>query len=134
MEFERYNSDGTKRTNEGERKHKFSMIPVVIVIIAALFVLVNSLVITKENQFKLIRQFGRVERVQTRAGLSFKIPFVESVDTIPKELLIYDLPASDVITSDKKTMIVDSYVLWHVTDPLKFAQTLSGSEIGRAHV
>lgn len=127
MEFERYNSDGTKRTDEGERKHKFSMIPVVIVIIAALFVLLNSLVITKENQFKLIRQFGRVERVQTRAGLSFKIPFVESVDTIPKELLIYDLPASDVITSDKKTMIVDSYVLWHVTDPLKFAQTLSGS-------
>ena len=44
-----------------------------------------------------------------------------------KELLIYDLPASDVITSDKKTMIVDSYVLWHVTDPLKFAQTLSCS-------
>lgn len=43
------------------------------------------MVITKENQFKLIRQFGRVERVQTQAGLSFKIPFVESVDTIPKQ-------------------------------------------------
>lgn len=40
---------------------------------------------------------------------------------------MYDLPASDVITSDKKSMIVDSYVLWRVTDPLKFTQTLSGS-------
>lgn len=127
MAIERYNSDGTKRADEGGKKRKFGMVPVVILFIAALFLLMNSLVITKENQFKLIRQFGRVERVQTRAGLSFKIPFVESVDTIPKELLIYDLPASDVITSDKKTMIVDSYVLWHVTDPLKFAQTLSGS-------
>lgn len=127
MALERYNSDGTRRAEEREKKRGFSMIPVVILIIAALFVLMNSMVITRENQFKLIRQFGRVERVQTRAGLSFKIPFVESVDTIPKELLIYDLPASDVITSDKKTMIVDSYVLWHVTDPLKFAQTLSGS-------
>lgn len=127
MALERYNSDGTKRADEGGKKRKFGMVPVVILFIAALFLLMNSLVITKENQFKLIRQFGRVERVQTRAGLSFKIPFVESVDTIPKELLIYDLPASDVITSDKKTMIVDSYVLWHVTDPLKFAQTLSGS-------
>ncbi len=127
MVYERYNSDGTKKSEQTPKSHKFRMFPVVIIIIAALFLLVGSMVITKENQFKLIRQFGRVERVQTRAGLSFKIPFVESVDTVPKELLIYDLPASDVITSDKKTMIVDSYVLWHVTDPLKFAQTLSGS-------
>ncbi|MBD5551207.1 MAG: protease modulator HflC [Lachnospiraceae bacterium] len=106
---------------------KLGGISIAVIIVAAVFLLLNAMVITKENQFKLIRQFGRVERVQTQAGLSFKIPFVESVDTIPKELLIYDLPASDVITSDKKTMIVDSYVLWHVTDPLKFAQTLSGS-------
>lgn len=127
MALEYYNSDGMKKPEQGEKKHKFGMIPVVFIIVALVFLLMNSMVITKENQFKLIRQFGRVERVLTQAGLSFKIPFVESVDTIPKELLIYDLPASDVITSDKKTMIVDSYVLWHVTDPLKFAQTLSGS-------
>lgn len=127
MALEYYNSNGIKKPQQGEKTHKFGVIPAVIIIAAAVFLLLNSMVITKENQFKLIRQFGRVERVQTQAGLSFKIPFVESVDTIPKELLIYDLPASDVITSDKKTMIVDSYVLWHVTDPLKFAQTLSGS-------
>jgi membrane protease subunit HflC len=127
MAMEYYNSDGIKKPEQGERTRKFGMIPIAIIIAALIFLLLNSMVITKENQFKLIRQFGRVERVLTQAGLSFKIPFVESVDTIPKELLIYDLPASDVITSDKKTMIVDSYVLWHVTDPLKFAQTLSGS-------
>ncbi|MCM1143587.1 MAG: protease modulator HflC [Blautia sp.] len=87
----------------------------------------NSMVITKENQYKLIRQFGRVQRVVSEAGLSFKAPFIESVDVIPNELLLYDLPASDVITSDKKSMIVDSYVLWQIHDPLKFAQTLSCS-------
>lgn len=127
MDFERYNSDGTKKTEKKMKGLKLGGISIAVIIVAAVFLLLNAMVITKENQFKLIRQFGRVERVQTQAGLSFKIPFVESVDTIPKELLIYDLPASDVITSDKKTMIVDSYVLWHVTDPLKFAQTLSGS-------
>lgn len=131
MALEYYNSDGIKKPEEGEKKRRFGIFPVVVIIAAVFVLLLNSMVITKENQFKLIRQFGRVERVQTQAGLSFKIPFVESVDTIPKELLIYDLPASDVITSDKKTMIVDSYVLWHVTDPLKFAQTLSGS-VGNA--
>jgi membrane protease subunit HflC len=52
---------------------------------------------------------------------------VQSVDKLPKETLLYDLASSDVITSDKKTMICDSYILWHITDPLKFAQTLNSS-------
>lgn len=98
-----------------------------IVFIAILFTGLSSMVVTQENEYKLIRQFGKVQRVITSAGLSFKVPFVESVDTIPKEVLLYDLPESDVITSDKKSMIVDSYVIWHVTDPLIFAQTLSYS-------
>jgi membrane protease subunit HflC len=85
------------------------------------------MIVTYENQFKLVRRFGKVERVISTPGISFKVPFIETVDVVPDQILIYDLPASDVITSDKKTMIVDSYVLWRVTDPLKFAQTLSGS-------
>ena len=126
--YEHFNSDGTKKKNKGDKKKGPALkITVVLILLVAVIVLGNSMVITQQNQFKLIRQFGRVQRVVTEAGLSFKIPFIESVDTIPKELLLYDLPASDVITSDKKTMIVDSYVLWHVTDPLKFAQTLSCS-------
>lgn len=124
--FERFNSDGTRKKSKKDRK-KGTGILFVLLAVAVLIIFGNSMVVTKQNQFKLVRQFGRVQRVITQAGLTFKIPFVESVDTIPKQLLLYDLPASDVITSDKKTMILDSYVLWHVTDPLKFAQTLSCS-------
>ncbi|MDE6847551.1 MAG: protease modulator HflC [Lachnospiraceae bacterium] len=126
--FERFNSDGTKKKGKGDKKKGSGIgFTLVFLLVIAVIILGNSMVITKQNQFKLIRQFGRVQRVVSESGLTFKIPFVESVDTIPKELMLYDLPASDVITSDKKTMIVDSYVLWHVTDPLKFAQTLSCS-------
>lgn len=126
--FERFNSDGTKQKNKKDKKNRSRTgTIIVVVLLIAVIVLSNGIVITKQNQFKLVRQFGRVDRVITDAGLSFKIPFVESVDVIPKELLLYDIAASDVITSDKKTMIVDSYILWHVTDPLKFAQTLSCS-------
>ncbi len=125
---EYFNSDGTKKKAKKDKKKGTGFGVVLgVLAIAAVFLLLNCMVVTRQNQFKLVRQFGRVDRVVTVPGLSFKIPFVESVDTVPKELLIYDLPASDVITSDKKTMIVDSYVLWHVTDPLKFAQTLSCS-------
>lgn len=87
----------------------------------------SSIVITRENEYSLIRQFGRIERVVSSSGISFKIPFIQSVDTLPKQILLYDLSPSDVITSDKKTMICDSYILWRITDPQKFAQTLNFS-------
>lgn len=93
----------------------------------AFFLFLSSIIVTYDNQYKLIRQFGKVQRVVTESGVSFKIPMVQTVNTIPKDIQLYDLAPSDVITSDKKTMVLDSYVLWRVTDPLKFAQTLSGS-------
>lgn len=106
------------------------MIKKVIIGITSFFILIcffSSIVITQENEYKLIREFGRVSSVVTEPGLSFKIPFVQTADTLPKEILLYDLAASDVITKDKKTMISDSYVLWRIDDPLKFAQTLNSS-------
>lgn len=124
-EYERFYSDGTKKGSKAKKSGRGVIIA--LILLAIVFVGANSMVITKQNQYKLIRQFGKVQRVIAEAGLSFKIPFVESVDTIPNQLLLYDLPSSDVITSDKKTMIVDSYVLWQIKDPLKFAQTLSCS-------
>lgn len=126
--MEKYNSDGTPIQEETNSTTKKKMkAPWWILLIVVLWIALSSLVVTQENEYKLIRQFGKVQRVITTAGLSYKIPLIESVDTIPRELLLYDLPASDVITSDKKSMIVDSYVIWRVTDPLKFAQTLSYS-------
>lgn len=99
-----------------------------IALLAVLLILgASSLVITNENEYSLIRQFGKVDHVVADAGISLKIPFIQSVDKLPKQTLIYDLAPSDVITSDKKTMICDSYILWKITDPLKFAQTLNSS-------
>ncbi len=89
----------------------------------------SSVVITEENEFTLVRQFGKVTHVQTEAGLSFKMPFIQSTSTLPKQILLYDLAPSDVITEDKKTMITDSFTLWKIEDPLKFAQSLNSSVI-----
>ena len=100
---------------------------IVVAVIAVIVTVISSMFITKEDEYKLIRQFGKVDRVVSEAGIGFKMPFVEEIDTLPKQILLYDLPASDVITKDKKTMIADSYVLWKIVDPLKFAQTLNSS-------
>ena len=95
--------------------------------LAVIIVLLGSVVVTNENEYKLIRQFGRVERIIDTSGVTLKLPFIQTADTLPKQILLYDLAASDVITMDKKTMLSDSYVLWRITDPLKFAQTLNSS-------
>lgn len=106
---------------------KAGKISIVIIVVAAIVAIFSSIVVTYENEYKLVRVFGKVDRVITEEGISFKIPFIEETDTIPKQILLYDLPASDVITKDKKTMVADTYVLWKIEDPLLFAQTLSAS-------
>ena len=72
-----------------------------IVIGVAAFVAVicglSSLVVTKENEYTLIMRFGKINNIKTEAGLSFKVPFLDSEQTLPKEILLYDMAASDVI-------------------------------------
>lgn len=118
-------------------KKKFGKAFGLAVVVIAVFVLANSLFVIKENQYGLVREFGRIERVISEPGLYFKIPFIQEKDIVTKELLLYDIAKSDVITKDKKSMIVDSFVLWHVTDPKVFAQTLNTSTVnaeGRINV
>ncbi len=98
-----------------------------LAVFAVIVLLGSSIVVTQQNEYKLIRQFGKVNRILDTPGISLKIPFLESADTLPKEILLYDIAPSDVITKDKKTMISDSFVLWEIKDPLKFAQTLNFS-------
>ena len=103
----------------------------ILLIAAALLlffgVLPSSVVVTYPDEYNVIRQFGKIVDIKDEPGLSYKLPFVSSVTSIPKKLMLYDLPASDVITSDKKSMIVDCYTLWEITDAKKFIQTLNGS-------
>ena len=82
---------------------------------------------TYPNEYTVVRQFGAVVRIVDEPGLNMKLPFIQSTSTLPKTEMIYDLAVSDVITSDKKSMVADSFVLWRIDDPLKFIQTLSGN-------
>ena len=114
---------------------KGKKVGILIGVAAAVVAVGASVTVTQQNEYKLIRQFGKVDRVISSSGISFKIPFLESTQSLPKETLLYDLAASDVITKDKKTMISDSYVLWKISDPLKFAQTLNSSvESGESRI
>ena len=102
------------------------LIPVVCAVLL-IIVLAGSLVVTQANEYTIIRQFGAVVRIIDQPGLSLKTPFVQSASTLPKTEMLYDLAVSDVITSDKKSMVADSFVLWRIDAPFKFIQPLPGS-------
>lgn len=107
---------------------KKSKIYIPIIIIVLLIVgLSECCYTTMENEYSVVKQFGKIVTTNDSAGLRAKLPFVQNINYVPKSKQIYDLPASEVITSDKKTMIVDAYVLWHVTDAKTYTQTLNAS-------
>ncbi len=109
-------------------KKKINKIIGTVVAIILLILIVNAMFVIRENQYGIVKEFGKIERVVSEPGLYVKIPFVQEVDTVSKELQLYDIAKSDVITQDKKSMIVDSFVLWRITDPKVFAQTLNTSQ------
>ena len=79
-------------------KRKLPLIITLIVLFFVIIILSQALVVTKENEYTLIKEFGKVERIIDTAGLSLKTPFIQTSDTLPKTLLLYDLSKSDVIT------------------------------------
>jgi len=84
-------------------------------------------VVTMPNQYKVIRQFGEIVGVRAQPGLSFKLPFIQSVTSLPNNIRFYDIDISEVITKDKQTMVTDSFVLWRIIDPTTFIRTTAGS-------
>lgn len=110
-------------------KKRVIIIPCIIIV---LILLTSSLVVTRPGEYRVIKQFGKIVRVEandgTSYGVSLKIPFVQSITTISSKMKLSDLPPSDVMTSDKKSMISDCFVMWRINDPVKFIQKLSGSQ------
>lgn len=108
---------------------KKSLLLTVIMVLFLAFIVVNAgLVVTYPNEYTVIKQFGRIESIRSQPGVSVKIPFIQTAEKIEKEVLLYDLAVSDVMTKDKKSMIADCFVLWRIDDPYKYTQTLSAQK------
>lgn len=99
-----------------------------MIVLAALILLAGSVVTTRATEYVMVKQFGKVVRVESDPGLSFKIPFLQTVQRVPKYKMISDLTPSDVTTKDKKVMTVDSFVIWDIKDPLKYLTSLNASK------
>lgn len=90
-----------------------------VIIIVLLGILLANTFIVKEGEYKVIRQFGEVVRIKSKPGLGFKVPFVQSVTTLPKYQMRYDVSSAEINTKDKKRMLIDNYAIWKIDDPKK---------------
>ena len=106
------------------------IIKIILILIAvmAVWLLPASFYIVNQNEYAAVFQFGKIINVEAEPGIKFKMPFSQTVRRVSKKIHLYDMPASSVITRDKKSMIADNFVLWQVTDPIKYFQTLNAIE------
>ena len=94
------------------------------VVLALVIVAGNSVYTLNEDQYACTFRFSEIVNTQTEAGLHFKVPFVDSVEYFTKATQLYDIPPSEVLTSDKQNMTVDCYILWNISDPQQFYRAL----------
>lgn len=109
-------------------KKKTGLMTAAFAAVLLLILAESCLVVTYPNEYTIIKQFGKIESVRETPGLSIKLPFIQRAEKIQKEVLLYDLAVSDVMTKDKKSMIADCFVLWQIRDPYKYTQTLSAQK------
>lgn len=97
---------------------------IAVVVVLLLIVGFSSIYVVGENTAACTFRFSEIVNTVETPGLHFKLPFVDSVKYYSKATQFYDIPPSEVLTSDKQTMTVDCYVLWNISDPQQFYRAL----------
>ena len=99
-----------------------------IIVLALIIIGSNATFVVEENQYACTFRFSEIVDTADQAGFYFKIPFVDKVQYFPKTTMFYDIPPSEVLTSDKQNMTVDCYILWSISDPQQFYRALGTTE------
>ncbi|MBI3090476.1 MAG: protease modulator HflC [Candidatus Tectomicrobia bacterium] len=98
---------------------------IIISIVIILLLLVNSVTFSvDEREQAVVTQFGRFVRALREAGLHVKIPLIQKVTILDRRLMEYESAPTNIITKDKKTLVVDNYVRWRISDPRRFIETV----------
>jgi len=102
--------------------------------VALLFVLFNASFIVNQTEQALVLQFGKPIRAVQKPGLHFKMPFVQNVEFYDKRLLDFNAESKEVIAADQKRLIVDAFVRYRITDPLRFKQAVADERTMRSRL
>ena len=107
------------------------IIPAIVVIGVVLF---QSLFIVQEINQAIVLQFGDPKKIISKAGLNFKLPFIQNVVFLDKRILNLDNAPQEVIASDQKRLIIDAITRFQITDPLKFYISVGNERVARSRL
>ena len=107
------------------------IVPVIVVLGVFLF---QSIIIVQEINQAIVLQFGDPKKIITKAGLNFKIPFIQNVVYLDKRILNLDNPPEEVIAADQKRLIVDAIARFKIVDPLKFYISVGNERVARSRL
>ena len=119
----RPNAEAHKPSGRGVLRTIRIAVILTVVLIAAL----SATYTIKPNQYAYVTRFSKMVAIEQNAGLHFKAPFIDDVQKIPAYQMLYDVTPSDVLTLDKKALVIDEICLWRIEDPLQFVKSLNGS-------
>ena len=107
------------------------IIPAIVLIAVVVF---QSLFIVQEISQAIVLQFGDPKKIVTKAGLNFKLPFIQNVVYLDKRILNLDNDPEEVIAADQKRLIVDAFARFKITDPLKFYISVGNERVARSRL
>lgn len=105
-----------------------------IVVLAVLLLLGDSLFIVKEYQQAVVLRLGKFITSVQEPGLHFKVPMLQQVSIYDKRLLEYDVAPTEIVTKDKRTLLIDSFSKWRITDPEIFYKRLRTEFTARGRI
>ncbi|MCH8157208.1 MAG: protease modulator HflC [Nitrospinae bacterium] len=106
----------------------------IIGLVLVVVVMSTSMFTVHMTQSVVLLELQKPKRIITEPGLYFKIPFIQTVKYFSKQLLDNDSPPAEVITRDKKNLLIDNFSLWRITDPLKFLETVRSQNGARSRL
>lgn len=110
---------------ETKKKSKLGFLVKLTILVLLVISITNSAYIVKENEYAYVTRFSKFVKIQDTAGLHFKLPLLDKIEKLPKYRMMYDIPPSEVLTGDKKTLVVDNFIVWQIDDPYTFMRTVS---------
>ncbi len=107
------------------------ILPGIVLIAVVVF---QSLFIVQEISQAIVLQFGDPKKIVTKAGLNFKLPFIQNVVYLDKRILNLDNDPEEVIAADQKRLIVDAFARFKIVDPLKFYISVGNERVARSRL
>ena len=106
------------------------LVPILAGLLVLFYLATSTLFIVDQRKFAVVFSFGEIKRVIEEPGLNFKLPSpIQNVQFFDRRIMTIDNPEAErFITSEKKNMLVDSFVKWRIVDPRKFFISFKGDE------